>query len=96
MLVKTITMFFSFSSFPDFIYIYIYIYIYDTFMVHIKLLNNNNNNNNNPQIAFKNISLLGGPHSEIKGGLVEMESPQQEKNHSRLYSLFVCVVFRNK
>jgi hypothetical protein len=89
MLVKTITMFFSFSSFPDFIYIY----IYDTFMVHIKVLNNNNNN---PQIAFKNISLLGGPHSEIKGGLVEMESPQQEKNHSRLYSLFVCVVFRNK
>jgi hypothetical protein len=87
-------MFFSFSSFPDFIYIY----IYDTFMVHIKLLNNNNNNNNNnnPQIAFKNISLLGGPQSEIKGGLVEMESPQEEKNHSRLYSLFVCVVFRNK
>lgn len=64
-------------------------------MVHIKVLNNNNNNNN-PQIAFKNISLLGGPHSEIKGGLVEMESPQQEKNHSRLYSLFVCVVYRNK
>jgi len=79
-----------FFFFPRF---YIYIYIYDTFMVHIKVLNNNNNN---PQIAFKNISLLGGPHSEIKGGLVEMESPQQEKNHSRLYSLFVCVVFRNK
>jgi hypothetical protein len=66
-------------------------------MVHIKVLNNNNNNNNNnnPRIAFKNISLLGGPHSEIKGGLVEMESPQQEKNHSRLF-LFVCVVYRNK